>query len=896
MAFVGTGLDVQAAIALSAKSYDTPSVVMSITGGDIDGNGEHEIITGSVDGTVRVFSRKGRILWKAEVGGIPSFLCIGDRDGKGKKKVGVIVQDVEGRLRVFDHTGKVLMTYRSEATLLSLGMGDIDGDGTEEIVAGDVLGYVHFLESDGKLQWKKPVANSAISSLDTGDIRKDGKSEILVGTHENGLLALTNSGSVLWHVSKKLRETRRRPAARFSWIRSIIVDDINLDGKLEIITSSRPNGMISVFDEGGKRIWKKRFKGVINNFSPSLISVGDLTGDGKKEIVALLHGVILNGQKGTSPIYILDHEGKMVFDYKPAGNYYSLFLDDVDKDKKSEILMSSHTRSRQFHVLDGRESKAPKLEGLAGNLTDDINGIVAKLRMTSGQKVLSQTSSKIHVLYSCRASNPHIDAIHKFLSGLGSDNLAFELLLEGVHETRRSARRGRRPGRGQQMSQHEILAIIRHCESSKIPFFLLAGAHCKMHIGLDTAEKILKMAPRSCRGFIFHEDSYSSGNWDLFIGNIEEVLQLCKKYGGKKLILNEHQDFWYRVPMLRDIGPKLFNADFGDILVPMYKSNRYVMPELNIGSILGMWKTGRVREWGFSTQDDAWKWESIFMVTPGDVILRMELMAASLGATYFRIERNKEFLDVKNGKIALSKGALRHRDLFHNLIRKNIVRPVDKNSQVIVSPVALRHNLENAWTGPKGPKAYWKRYYKAALTNTIFGHRLGLQTVGEDSFSRYVYGIKYYAEAIFPKTRYGFVQIVPDWIGEMSLEGVGRVWKTDGIHIYDGRKSLDPLTAKKKILASLQGLEKTMPFQADGVFLSIQKFSDGYLVYLLDPGCLDVLGLDAVLTAGDSIKDFTISDAISNDTLPVKNRGVRVHIPAGGFRILKVNTGKKSAA
>jgi hypothetical protein len=893
---LGTCCEVHAALALSAKSYETPSVVMSIAGGDIDGNGEHEIVTGSVDNTVRVLNLEGRTLWKTVVGGIPSLLFVGNTDRKGKRRIGAIIQDVEGCLCVFDHTGKVVMTYRSEVTFLSLALGDVDGDGTEEIVAGDVSGNVHFLERDGKLKWKRHVARSAISCLDIGDINNDGKSEVLLGTHEDGIFSLDDSGNELWHISKRLPETRRRPGAKRSWIRSIIVDDIDLDGRPEVITSSRPNGMISVFDGRGKRIWEKRFSDVINNFSTSLIAVGDLRGDKKKEIVAMLHGVILNGQKGRSPIYILDHEGRIISNYRPDGNFYGFYLDNLDKDKKSELLISSSTRSRRIHVIDGCEKKLAKLEGLTVTPTDEINDVIEKVRMSSGQKALDQMSSKIQVLYSCRASNPRIDAIHKFLSDLESSKLAFVMLIEGIHEIRKPARHGRGSRRGRQMSQDEILAIVQHFEKSKIPFFLLAGAHCKMHIGLDTVAKILKIAPQSCKGFIFHEDSYSSSDWDHFVGNIEGVLQLCKKYGGKKVILNEHQDFWYRVSTMRDVGNKFFNPDFADLLIPMYKSNRYVMPELNIGSILGLWKTGKVQEWGFSAQDDAWKWESIFMVTPDDVILRMEVMAASLGATYFRIERGKEFLDIRNGKIALSKGAMRHRDLFHSLIRKNIVRPVDKSNQVILSPVALKRNSQNGWAGPKGPRAYWERHYKSAVTNKIFGHRLGLQSVGEYGLSGYVYGTKYFAEAMFPRTKYGFVQIVPDWIRDASLEGVGKVWKTDGDHIYDGHKRLDHLTAKRKIFASLQAIENTMPFRAEGVFLSVQRFSDGYLVYLLDPGCLDVLGVDTVLTPGDSMKDFTISDAISNEALRVKDRSVRVRVPAGGFRILKVHTGKNSAA
>ena len=94
------------------------------------------------------------------------------------------------------------------------------------------------------------------------------------------------------------------------------------------------------------------------------------------------------------------------------------------------------------------------------------------------------------------------------------------------------------------------------------------------------------------------------------------------------------------------------------------------------------------------------------MVPPDDVLLRMEVLAASLGARYFRIERGKEFLEVVNGKISLSSGAKNHRDLFHHLIRKNVIRPVEKSSQVILSPVALQQPAWGGWTGPAGPKAY----------------------------------------------------------------------------------------------------------------------------------------------------------------------------------------------
>ncbi|MHC4474161.1 MAG: FG-GAP repeat domain-containing protein [Planctomycetota bacterium] len=805
------------------------------------------------------------------------------------------MQDAEGLLCVLDYKGSVVMTYQGDVAFLSLDMGDMDRDGTEEIVVGDVLGWIHVLDSNGKLRWKKDVARSAIGCIAVGDINNDQKSEIVLGTHEDGIMALNRVGNLIWHVSTKLAETRKHRSARFGWIRSILVDDIDMDGRPEIVTASRPNGMISVFDGRGKRVWRKRFKKIVNNFSTSLVRIGNLTGDSKKEMVVMLHGVILRGAKGTSPMCILDPEGNMISKHEYDANFYDFCLEDLDRDGMSEILTSSSTRGRRFYVLDGYEGEGLRSNSLVLPQGDDLNDIIEKTRRSSGQVGPHPQLSQMHVLYSCRGASPHIERIHKFLSGLRAKNLAFELLIEGIHEKPISEQNGGRPGKGRHLSQDDILEMIQRFERRQIPFFLLAGAHCKIRIGLETLEKILRIAPKSCRGFVFHEDSYSSKDWGQFIDNIEKVMLICKKYG-KKLILNEHQDFWYRVPMLTDIAPRFFNETFRDVLIPMYKTNRYVMPELNLGSILGLWKAGKVQQWGFSTQDDAWKWESVFMVPPDDVLLRMEVLAASLGATYFRIERGKEFLDIQGGNISLSRGTKRHRGLFHDLIRKNIIRPVYSSSQVISSPVAFQHAGARGWNGPNGPKAYWHRFYMSGLTNRIFGYQFPLQKVRDEYLPGYVYDLRYYAEAMFPKTKHGFFQIVPYWIKGESLEGIKKVWVTDGKHIFDGKKKLDGSTVEKTVGDSLQRLSETMPFGADGVFLSIQQFSNDYLIYLLDPGCLDVRGVDTVLNVNSSIRNFTISDAISKEPLSVKDRRVALRIPAGGFRILRVVLEKESGS
>jgi len=882
-------------LGLLAKPYATDSPVISIAAADINGNGEDEIITGTVDNSIYVLNLKGEILWKKNVTGLPLTIAIGDIDNDGKKEIAIAVQDIQGCISVVDCKGNIIWTYKSDFTFLCLDMGDVDADGKDEVVAGDVLGSIHLIDSNGKLQWKKDVAGRFVSCVDIGDINNDQKSEIVIGMHHGGdIVALDGVGNMIWRVSSGLREMRKYPSRRRRWIRSVIVDDINLDGKPDILTSSRPNGMISVFDGRSKPIWQKTFRKIINYVSPSRIGVGNLTGDSRKEIVALLQGIMLKGQKGTSPIYVLDHEGRMISNYEVQANFYNLCVRDVDRDGMSEILTSSSTRGRHFYVLDGHESNRSKLDGVAAAQRDEIDGLIENVRGSKPEKPLGGEVSQIHVLYGCPVGSPHMEEIYRFLSSLGAKNLVFELLIDGLREKTSLANVYRWFRRGRYRSQTEILEMMQFLEGKKIPFFLLVGTHCQLHISLKTLEKILQVAPTACKGFVVHEDGYNNKDWNAFVNNVEKMMMLCKRYGKKKVILNEFVDFWYRVPLFSDVYPRLFRSEFRDILIPMYKSNTPVKPELGIGTILGLWKAGKVKEWGFSTQEDAWHWESIAMIAPDDVLLRMEVMAASLGATYFRIEQNKEFLEIKNGNISLSKGAERHRDLFHHLIRKNIIRPVGSSSQVMLSPVAFKHAPPSDWNRPKGFRQYKRYLYVYGNNNRTFGYQFPLQRVAENYVPGYIYDLRYYAEAIFPKTRYGFFQVVPYWIEKESLKDIRKFWVTDGRFIFEGTRKLDGLEAKKKIIASFRELAEPMPFGADGVFLSVQKFSNDYLIYLLDPGCLDISGVDTVVTVNGSIKNFTILDAISKEKLSVNKRSVALRVPAGGFRILRVVLGNEA--
>ena len=141
---------------------------------------------------------------------------------------------------------------------------------------------------------------------------------------------------------------------------------------------------------------------------------------------------------------------------------------------------------------------------------------------------------------------------------------------------------------------------------------------------------------------------------------------------------------------------------------------------------------------------------------------------------------------------------------------------------------------------------------------------------------------------MFPKTRYGFFQMIPQWIPAQSIVGVRKVWRTDGAGWYDEQKTPNSPVTRESVLRNFEDMAATMPFRGEGVFLSAQKFSGDYLVYLMDPGCLDIEGVDTVLVINRSLGACAVTDEISGEMLSVKDGKLPLRVPPGGFRILKV--------
>lgn len=152
---------------------------------------DSRIIVGLSFGHLMAFDLGGNELWHFAVGEFPSFLGIDNENnvytaGKGRT------------LFVLDEGGNLKWKYRVPDHVPGAGGAGKDGS---RIVFGTVGGWVYFFSGDGRLLWRRPVAQFGDHAL---AITPDGR-YVVAGTYatvenefKNTVFLFDNNGTLLW--------------------------------------------------------------------------------------------------------------------------------------------------------------------------------------------------------------------------------------------------------------------------------------------------------------------------------------------------------------------------------------------------------------------------------------------------------------------------------------------------------------------------------------------------------------------------------------------------------------------------------------------------------------------------------------------------------------------------
>ncbi|MCB0167380.1 MAG: VCBS repeat-containing protein [Anaerolineae bacterium] len=312
-------------------TFRTDAPVTHIETGDIDGDGEQEIVAATVDSVIYVLENDGALAWSYEKEGVVLDVLVDNLDSDEQTDeiyVGGAFHDV-----ILSDAERPVWTYewRGSASTIAAVAVDMDGDGQREILLGSQ-------NSVNIVSWVR-------------------------NTYHPGDFALDLSSVDFW------------------------VGDTDGDEKLEIVPSPAGGSQISVLDDTGHRVWQKDIDGEVG-----LVQVGDVDGDGQAEVVVLntTWEMFLFDNKG-NPIWQQPAISAQNITAKPEPG--QLLVQDLDGDGRMEIVVIAAAPATVAHVFDGQGNQLWQhpLEDISSQarlVAGDINadGVAELVVIAEGQQ------------------------------------------------------------------------------------------------------------------------------------------------------------------------------------------------------------------------------------------------------------------------------------------------------------------------------------------------------------------------------------------------------------------------------------------------------------------------------------------------------------------------------
>ena len=337
--------------------------VTGMVSGDIDNDGDVDLLTGTQNNPVAIRLNDGRGTFTASAAtlAIPSarLLTLADMDGDGDLDVLAASVDAGGygglSLSLNNGSGSFaapVFTYVG-GVVSSLTVGDFDGNGALDcaLIAGSSGSTsIAIALNNGSGSFSIPSPSnwlgginrySAPSGLTLGDVDRDGDLDIVVacsqGAFDDGIGTYLNDGFGTFTAS----------ASYIVWFRpgEVVLGDLDGDGDLDLVTSW--GGSTGVFLNDGSGRYTAQPNNTTLNYSDLVkLSLGDVDADGDLDLLLLLYTpryttnngvVIVRFNDGAGNFKVSSSAGlpaSVQVDKYPS----SLTMTDVDGDGDLDVL------------------------------------------------------------------------------------------------------------------------------------------------------------------------------------------------------------------------------------------------------------------------------------------------------------------------------------------------------------------------------------------------------------------------------------------------------------------------------------------------------------------------------------------------------------------------------
>ncbi|MEM2963723.1 MAG: hypothetical protein QXN01_04485, partial [Candidatus Anstonellales archaeon] len=292
--------------------------ILGISIGDVVGNSESEIVTGTynLENVVRVlYGNNGSYVQNISIGSSNNNIfstAIGNVTTNPGNEIVVGSQDNRVYVINIDDLGWTqAWNFSTNGDIRSVAIGDLEQDGLNEIAAGSGDDKVYVLYYNGTQKWNYSIGG--INEVVIADIASDSGNEVIVGA-SGGVYVLNSSGSLVW--SKSLGTE----------IKAISTGNVSSDSGDEIAVGAS-DFRIYLLNSSGDHIWNYTTAGEVNS-----VTIADVTSDPGNEVLA---------GSDDNKIYTLNSAGSLIWSYQTESLVRTVRAGNVTSDEGNEVVSGS---------------------------------------------------------------------------------------------------------------------------------------------------------------------------------------------------------------------------------------------------------------------------------------------------------------------------------------------------------------------------------------------------------------------------------------------------------------------------------------------------------------------------------------------------------------------------